>query len=232
MMRDSSVGEGRVLRAAAIGGLLVLATGACREDVPLGARDSGRPDSSAQLDRQRPPDGKTAADSKIATDVKGQLDRGCLPMPSCNWCGGSEVKDSKGCVVGFQCANLADPCTTQPCSQTPPTGCKATETCGSDMLCWPSPPAFACGPLTCKAGEYCYRLTPGVCGGPAPSDAGVCPAHCTLTVCPGGQPACICDSYSCSTLPAGCTSCSCLGGSGCSCTQSSAAGIEQHCYAP
>lgn len=56
----------------------------------------------------------------------------CPPLPSCNWCGGAPRYDAIGCVVGFVCANGADPCSTQPCmSDSDCNGgyCK-------DSLCW------------------------------------------------------------------------------------------------
>ena len=60
----------------------------------------------------------------------------CPPAPSCNWCGGNTLFDRKGCVLGYTCANGVDPCVTQPCFSA--ADCKPFETCGPDMLCWPT----------------------------------------------------------------------------------------------
>lgn len=95
---------------------------------------------------------------------------------------------------------------------------------------------FACGALlSCAtASEYCEKFTGGACGGPAPSDAGVCPPNCNLTTCPGGQQVCLCQTFTCKPLPAGCSSCSCVGAAAsCSCSQPGAGGpIQVHCMAP
>jgi hypothetical protein len=58
-------------------------------------------------------------------------------VPPCNWCGGTNVYDSNGCVIGWRCANGANPCTTLACDDTS-NPCEAGYTCGSDRLCWPA----------------------------------------------------------------------------------------------
>ena len=117
----------------------------------------------------------------------------CQPAPPCNWCGGTTIFDANGCVVGYKCANGVDPCVTQPCSQTPPTGCQPNETCGPDQLCWP---------VTCSG---------GLCGG---SSAGDCQCEWTcsdgisykVACAPGSQPGSLsCQCYVNSTPAASCT---------------------------
>jgi hypothetical protein len=146
-------------------------------------------------------------------DGLGKLDQSRCPpvLRPCNWCGGSVLRDDWGCPVRYECANGVDPCQTQPCSTTTPTGCATDEVCGQDKLCWPQ--TFACGAKrTCTtAQEYCREVAPGPCGGPTPGDAGTCPADCVLTPClPGGQNVCLCKTYSCEPLPPQCSSCGCL----------------------
>lgn len=78
-------------------------------------------------------DGKKTGD---AVKDAGNTDSppGCPPAPTCNWCNGSPVKDSKGCVTAFKCLNGADPCKTKACAKG---GCPAGQYCGKDKLCWP-----------------------------------------------------------------------------------------------
>lgn len=81
---------------------------------------------------------------------------------------------------------------------------------------------FPCGASsTCQSGQYCEEITPGACGGNLVPDAGTCPANCMPTSCGGGgEQYCMCRSYSCQALPAGCTSCSCYTPtSGCTCQE-------------
>lgn len=67
----------------------------------------------------------------------------------------------------------------------------------------------ACGPdLTCQAPQACQILGQGACGGPAPAANGTCAPGCTATECGGGMH-CLCDSYECIDLQAGCTGCDC-----------------------
>ena len=115
----------------------------------------------------------------------------CPPLPSCNWCGGSYVTDANGCAVGFECANGADPCTTNPCSSDP-TECTADEVCGDDDLCWPSDAgvgADACPPLpSCNW-----------CGGSYVTDANGCAVGFE---CANGADPCVVDP--CSSDPSVC----------------------------
>jgi hypothetical protein len=123
----------------------------------------------------------------------------CPPPLPCNWCNGTPILDSKGCVIGYKCANGADPCVTQPCSQTPPTGCKPNEVCGPDMLCWPGPDGGI--PVTCSGGP-CYGSSAGDCG---------CEWTCSdgnsykVTCVPGSQPGAMsCQCLVNSSLAASC----------------------------
>ena len=88
----------------------------------------------------------------------------CPPMPSCNWCGGTMIKDKNGCGVGYKCANGVDPCKVPPCSAS---SCKASEYCGKDSLCWPKkdsgPPTPDTGTVSCKNG-ICSGSSAGDCG--------------------------------------------------------------------
>ncbi len=59
----------------------------------------------------------------------------CPPVPLCNWCGGTPVVDGQGCVIGYKCANGADPCVTQPCANN--SDCEPGSYCAPDGLCWP-----------------------------------------------------------------------------------------------
>jgi hypothetical protein len=166
------------------------------------------------------------------SDGSSQSDAGCPAAPACNWCNGTEKKDSKGCVVGYICKNGADPCTTQPCSQG---GCKQNEQCRSDELCWPTncvPQAEVCNGMdddcngivddgaVCPAGQICTNgacvsgCAPGLtpCNGACvdldtnTSNCGSCGIQCA-----SGQ---VCVSGVCSPVP--CTADSdCAPGSKC-----------------
>jgi hypothetical protein len=97
-----------------------------------------------------------------------------------------------------------------------------------------APATFSCGALlTCKtAAEYCERTSAGACGGSPPSDAGTCPPNCSPTSC-GGKQVCVCTGYACKPLPAGCSSCACLGATGgCTCSQGSKGELNVHCAMP
>lgn len=75
----------------------------------------------------------------------------CPPLPSCNWCNGNPYYDSTGCIMGWTCANGADPCSTQPCWNT---GCPMDQVCGSDGLCWYT--NDPCSPKSCAGtSNYC-----------------------------------------------------------------------------
>ena len=155
----------------------------------------------------------------------------CPPMPSCNWCGGTTHTDKNGCAVGYTCANGVDPCSTSPCSQTAPTGCKSTEFCGKDMLCWPATPkTFTCGSKQCvTATQYCQQQWPGACGG-SPVPAGGCGPGCKETACGNGQKVCLCSSQSCEPLPGGCSDCNCLKlPANCNCKAFVGSGIYVEC---
>ncbi|MBI5531309.1 MAG: hypothetical protein HY898_01240 [Deltaproteobacteria bacterium] len=78
----------------------------------------------------------------------------CMPPPSCNWCNGAPKYDMNGCVVGYICKNGADPCYTNPCKMS--YDCPPNETCGPDMLCWPS------SIVTCSA-KSCAGSSSGDC---------------------------------------------------------------------
>lgn len=68
---------------------------------------------------------------------------------------------------------------------------------------------FACGATTkCQADQACASRGQGVCGGPAPDANGHCAPDCLAMDC-GGSMHCLCSSYWCEDLPAGCTSCDC-----------------------
>ena len=60
----------------------------------------------------------------------------CSPPLSCNWCDGDYVRDADGCIVGYLCANGADPCSVSACLADD--DCGVGESCGDDMLCWPA----------------------------------------------------------------------------------------------
>jgi hypothetical protein len=64
----------------------------------------------------------------------GGASSACPPVAPCNWCGGTTLYDSAGCISGFRCANGANPCSTSACPGSP---CAAGYTCGTDRLCWP-----------------------------------------------------------------------------------------------
>jgi hypothetical protein len=89
----------------------------------------------------------------------------CPMVPACNWCGGDAVEDANGCILGWVCANGADPCETEPCA----TGedCGLDEDCGSDELCWPTG-SEACGDLGAACGGE------GDCGGGLVCPVSVC----------------------------------------------------------
>lgn len=70
---------------------------------------------------------------------------GCPPPPECTWCQGEARRDSRGCVVGFTCANGADACSTSPCDA--PEECGSGRICLPDRLCWTGP--TACLSKTC-----------------------------------------------------------------------------------
>jgi len=81
----------------------------------------------------------------IITDAKKTVDGakdaitadsppGCPPVPTCNWCNGTAVKDTKGCITGFKCLNGADPCKTNACTKG---NCPKGQYCATDKLCWP-----------------------------------------------------------------------------------------------
>jgi len=57
----------------------------------------------------------------------------CPTPPDCNWCNGEPQRDGNNCVVGYACANGADPCKTTPCTAD---SCEGSAVCGSDGLCW------------------------------------------------------------------------------------------------
>lgn len=90
-----------------------------------GPLDTGAAESGKPKQDQGPPQKDTGVPPK-------DLHK-CPPVPSCNWCNGAGVKDTKGCLVGFKCANGVDPCKTQPCTAT---SCAAGKYCGKDKLCW------------------------------------------------------------------------------------------------
>lgn len=67
----------------------------------------------------------------------------------------------------------------------------------------------SCGPsLTCQPSQACQSLGQGVCGGPAPAADGSCAPGCSAFECGGGKH-CMCTSYECIDLPAGCDGCDC-----------------------
>ena len=68
---------------------------------------------------------------------------------------------------------------------------------------------FACGhALTCTPPQACEAIGQGACGGPAPNPDGSCAPGCSATDC-GGSMHCLCTSYNCIDLPAGCQGCNC-----------------------
>lgn len=79
--------------------------------------------------------GGSGAGGITSTGGGGGTTTSCPLVRPCNWCGGSRITDSAGCVIGFRCANGADPCAVDPCSTTSP--CPTGYTCGADRLCWP-----------------------------------------------------------------------------------------------
>jgi hypothetical protein len=70
-----------------------------------------------------------------AGGVGGTGGTSCPPVPSCNWCDGDELRDARGCVTGFICANGADPCIVDNCGNGQV--CTTNEICIRDGLCWP-----------------------------------------------------------------------------------------------
>ncbi len=66
----------------------------------------------------------------------------CVPKgdicqtPECNWCGGTQIINDRGCVEDYLCSNGALACSTDPCSTENP--CEDGFTCGDDELCWPN----------------------------------------------------------------------------------------------
>jgi hypothetical protein len=195
-----------------------------------------------------PPCSKTAP-TGCKPDEHCGSDQLCWPkgdggVPPCNWCGGTSIKDAKGCTVGFKCANGADPCVTQPCTGSSMPVCGPNEYCDSaDQLCWPystkkdAGVGSSCGALlTCTSAEYCEQIEPSYCTGSPLPDGGTCPPNCQAKVCtPGGSPVCVCDSFSCRKLPAGCTSCSCISTpppGPCTCQVGPGGAIHVSCGAP
>lgn len=145
---------------------VIVIMGACSSDVKLGDRDLGPGmDGSSTwdtftTDTVSHPD-RFIVDGPVADGPVA--DASCPPVPSCNWCGGTETKDAKGCVIGFTCANGVDPCVTQPCSGS--SDCQPNETCGTDQLCWPKS----------DAGVICPPIAPcNWCGGTSIKDANGC----------------------------------------------------------
>lgn len=67
---------------------------------------------------------------------------------------------------------------------------------------------IACGAgATCAADQACLAQWPGVCGGETPGPGG-CPTGCQQTECGGGE-YCLCPSFECLDVPAGCRACGC-----------------------
>jgi hypothetical protein len=74
------------------------------------------------------------------------------PSPlSCNWCGGTNVVDAQGCIVGYLCPNGVDPCETSPCVSN--SDCPPGAYCSDEGLCWP------CQSGTCQMGGTGPNLT-------------------------------------------------------------------------
>lgn len=175
--------------------------------------------------------------STLDSRPEGGDDAGCPPAPTCNWCGGDERRDLEGCVVGYICANGADPCATSPCSQS---GCEPDEECQSDDLCWPActPQTEVCngqddncnglvddGP-TCPSGQKCLEGYCTVSPKPCTSEAdctsgqscnnGVCnPVLCTEDSHCSGWQRCLngfCTAKACGTNPDCGAGISCLNG--------------------
>jgi hypothetical protein len=119
----------------------------------------------------------------------------CPPIASCNWCGGAAVNDSAGCIVGWRCANGADPCTTQPCTST--SGCATGYECGTDQLCWPVGTGGAGG----RGGAGGSGGMGGTGGMTGTGQVGV---RCLNALCNTGQVCCVSESSSTPTLT--CTS--------------------------
>jgi len=82
----------------------------------------------------------------------------CLPAPPCNWCGGDEVRDKNGCIVGYRCKNGANPCSTQQCTKDQ--DCKTDETCKSDGLCYPKSKGKC--DASCKTDADCQKDCGGI----------------------------------------------------------------------
>ncbi len=86
---------------------------------------------------------------------------------------------------------------------------------------------FACGAkLTCQAGQACASRGQGVCGGPPPDANGQCEPDCFAMDC-GGSTHCLCATYWCEDLPAGCASCDCAVPPDASCVCSDTGGAVQ-----
>jgi hypothetical protein len=102
---------------------------------------------------------------------------------ACNWCQGAATRDSRGCVVGFSCANGVDPCLVQPCAPGGPTVCQPRERCGTDGLCWP------CGAEVCNGkDDDCDGQVDN--GAPCPAGQTCTQGQCAASTCAAGQTMC------------------------------------------
>jgi len=68
---------------------------------------------------------------------------------------------------------------------------------------------FACGArMRCESDQACAGRGQGVCGGLSPDANGRCGPNCQPTECGGGV-FCLCATFECVALPAGCAECEC-----------------------
>jgi hypothetical protein len=96
------------------------------------------------------------------------------------------VTNSAGCIVGWRCANGADPCSTQPCPS--PYACPAGSTC-SNQLCWPAGGAGGGGGGGGTGGAGGGGGAGGTGGtGGATGEVGV---RCLRALCNTGQVCCV-----------------------------------------
>jgi hypothetical protein len=125
----------------------------------------------------------------------------CPGIPSCNWCGGTSVTNNVGCIVGWRCANGADPCSTQPCptSYTCPTGYTCT-----NQLCWPAGGAGGGGGTNRTGGAGGGGGSSGTGGTGGTTGTGQVGVRCLNALCNTGQVCCVSQSSSTPTLT--CTS--------------------------
>ncbi len=98
-----------------------------------GGMNETKQDRGGSVTRDKGPPADSGGQEGGAVTDSGKQDSGkCPSAPTCNWCNGAAVKDAKGCITAFTCDNGADPCKTQPCTQT---SCPTGQYCDQKKLC-------------------------------------------------------------------------------------------------